>query len=142
MHIWLTLDSGMTPTSLISYFISRKFHISKGALGTIIAVAQLVSSLGNIFASSVARRIGLISTSESMKPIDLNIVSANSLRSGVYTFTERNLPGTNSSTKRALVDDRHSCCKIKPECNGSSPEKCISRRSGTAGREDHRLGDL
>lgn len=55
----------MVPASLIAYYISNKFEIAEGTLGTIMASAQFVSSIGNIFASSVAKRIGLVRTSKS-----------------------------------------------------------------------------
>ncbi|QIW96242.1 hypothetical protein AMS68_001760 [Peltaster fructicola] len=58
----LMVGSGMVPASLIAFFIERKFLISFAWLGTIIGVCQLLSSFGNILASSVARRIGLIQT--------------------------------------------------------------------------------
>jgi MFS family permease len=57
-----SLASGMVPNSLIVLYISRKFRLEEGKLGTIIAAAQFVSSIGNIFASSVAKRIGLVKT--------------------------------------------------------------------------------
>lgn len=59
-----SLASGMVPASLIAYYISGKFGMPEGTLGTIMASAQFVSSLGNIFASSVAKRIGLVRTSK------------------------------------------------------------------------------
>ncbi|EME47590.1 hypothetical protein DOTSEDRAFT_105592, partial [Dothistroma septosporum NZE10] len=57
-----SLASGMVPASLVAYFISRKFGMAEGTLGTIMASAQFVSSIGNILASSVAKRIGLVRT--------------------------------------------------------------------------------
>ncbi|KAK4505402.1 hypothetical protein PRZ48_003365 [Zasmidium cellare] len=57
-----SLASGMVPVSLIAYYISNKFSIAEGTLGTIMASAQFISSIGNIFASSVAKRIGLVRT--------------------------------------------------------------------------------
>ncbi|KAI5358171.1 Putative major facilitator superfamily, MFS transporter superfamily [Septoria linicola] len=57
-----SLASGMVPASLIAYFLAQKFEVSEGVLGTIMASAQFVSSLGNIFASSVSKRIGLVRT--------------------------------------------------------------------------------
>lgn len=54
----------MVPASLIAYYISNKFKIEEGKLGTIMASAQFISSIGNIFASSAAKRIGLVKTSE------------------------------------------------------------------------------
>ncbi|KAK8215249.1 hypothetical protein M8818_002261 [Zalaria obscura] len=57
-----SLASGMVPTSLVSYYISRKFSISQATLGTIVAAASFMSSIGNIFASSLSKRIGFIHT--------------------------------------------------------------------------------
>ena len=55
-----SLASGMVPNSLIAFYMERKFGMSEGRLGTIISAAQFISSLGNIFASCVAKRIGLV----------------------------------------------------------------------------------
>lgn len=60
-----SLASGMIPTSLISYFLSKKFTpeiLPPAHLGTLISVAALVSSIGNIFASSLSKRIGFVRT--------------------------------------------------------------------------------
>ena len=57
-----SLGSGMVPISMISYYISKKFNIQQSTLGTIISAASLMSSLGNIFASSISKRIGFINT--------------------------------------------------------------------------------
>lgn len=57
-----SLASGMVPNSLIAFFISRKFSLPEGKLGSIIGAAQFLSSIGNVFASSVAKRIGLVKT--------------------------------------------------------------------------------
>lgn len=55
-----SLASGMVPYSLITFYMERKFGMDEGLLGSIISAAQFVSSIGNIFASSVAKRIGLV----------------------------------------------------------------------------------
>ncbi|KXT12919.1 hypothetical protein AC579_4127 [Pseudocercospora musae] len=57
-----SLASGMVPASMIAYYVSRKFGIEEGTLGTIMASAQFVSSMGNMLASLVAKRIGLVRT--------------------------------------------------------------------------------
>lgn len=57
-----SLASGMVPNSLIAFYISRKFGIAEGKLGSIIGSAQFLSSVGNVFASAVAKRIGLVKT--------------------------------------------------------------------------------
>jgi MFS family permease len=50
----------MVPYTLITFYIERKFKLPEGKLGTIISAAQFMSSMGNIFASAVAKRIGLV----------------------------------------------------------------------------------
>lgn len=57
-----SLASGMCPNSLIAFFLSRKFNLPEGQLGSIIASAQFISSIGNIFASAIAKRIGFVKT--------------------------------------------------------------------------------
>lgn len=57
-----SLASGMCPNSLIAFFLSRKFNLPEGKLGSIIASAQFVSSIGNIFASAISKRIGFVKT--------------------------------------------------------------------------------
>ncbi|OCL07196.1 MFS general substrate transporter [Glonium stellatum] len=57
-----SLASGMVPFSLINFYMDRKFHLPKSKLGSIMSVTWLVSSLGNICASSISKRIGLIKT--------------------------------------------------------------------------------
>ncbi|EDU46567.1 MFS-1 multi-domain protein [Pyrenophora tritici-repentis] len=55
-----SLGSGMVPFSLINYYLERKFDLAKGTLGGIMSATWFVSTIGNVFASSVAKRIGLI----------------------------------------------------------------------------------
>ncbi|KAK4997376.1 hypothetical protein LTR66_003200 [Elasticomyces elasticus] len=57
-----SLASGMVPFSLIAFYMDRKFGMASGTLGTVMSSAQFVSSIGNIFASSIAKRIGLVKT--------------------------------------------------------------------------------
>jgi MFS family permease len=57
-----SLASGMVPNSLIAFYISRKFALPEGKLGSIIGSAQFLSSIGNVFASAIAKRIGLVKT--------------------------------------------------------------------------------
>lgn len=57
-----SLASGMVPFSLTNYFMDRKFHMSKSKLGTITSGAWFASSIGNVFASAIAKRIGLVRT--------------------------------------------------------------------------------
>ncbi|KAF3003066.1 para-aminobenzoate synthase, (PABA) [Curvularia kusanoi] len=55
-----SLGSGMVPFSLINYYLDRKFHLPKGKLGGIMSATWFLSTLGNIFSASLARRLGLI----------------------------------------------------------------------------------
>jgi MFS family permease len=57
-----SLASGMASISLTTYFLSSKFGSAPSSLGTIMAFASLMSSIGNIAASSVSKRIGFIYT--------------------------------------------------------------------------------
>jgi MFS family permease len=65
--VWalLTLDSfadGMTPYSLKNYYLDQKFHLAKSTLGDITSASQFLCAFVAIFASPLARRIGLINT--------------------------------------------------------------------------------
>ncbi|KAF2855045.1 ADC synthase [Plenodomus tracheiphilus IPT5] len=55
-----SLASGMVPFSLINYYMQRKFQLPNGKLGGIMSATWFVSTAGNIFASSLAKRLGLI----------------------------------------------------------------------------------
>ncbi|KAL1601666.1 hypothetical protein SLS60_006581 [Paraconiothyrium brasiliense] len=55
-----SLGSGMVPFSLINFYMERKFHLEKGKLGGIMSATWFVSTIGNVFAGSLARRLGLI----------------------------------------------------------------------------------
>jgi predicted MFS family arabinose efflux permease len=55
-----SLGSGMVPFSLINFYMERKFRLSKGKLGGIMSGTWFISTVGNVFASSLAKRLGLI----------------------------------------------------------------------------------
>ncbi|KAI9771480.1 MAG: para-aminobenzoate synthase, (PABA) [Geoglossum simile] len=57
-----SFSSGLVPFSLIAYYIERKFHPQQGRLGSIMSVTWFFSAFSNIFASAIAKRIGLIET--------------------------------------------------------------------------------
>lgn len=57
-----SLASGLVPLSWVTYFFDRKFKISEGQLGTLFFATNIVSSISNLAASSLAKRIGLIKT--------------------------------------------------------------------------------
>ncbi|EWC48247.1 hypothetical protein DRE_02351 [Drechslerella stenobrocha 248] len=54
--------SGLMPASLITLYFHDTFHFPPATLGTLFFTTNLVSSAGNLVASAVARRIGLIKT--------------------------------------------------------------------------------
>ena len=57
-----SLASGLAPLSWMTYFFNRKFKIPEGQLGTLFFVTNIISSISNLAASSLAKRIGLIKT--------------------------------------------------------------------------------
>ena len=57
-----SLASGLVPLSWITYFFNRKFKIPEGQLGTLFFTTNIISSISNLAASSLAKRIGLIKT--------------------------------------------------------------------------------
>lgn len=54
--------SGLVPQSWITYFFTRKFSLREGQLGTLFFVANILSSVSMLVASSISKRIGLIKT--------------------------------------------------------------------------------
>lgn len=57
-----SLASGLVPLSWVTYFFNRKFKLPEGQLGTLFFVTNIISSISNLAASSLAKRIGLIKT--------------------------------------------------------------------------------
>ncbi|KAJ8110979.1 hypothetical protein OPT61_g6319 [Boeremia exigua] len=65
LWILLAIDSladGMTPYSLINYYVEQKFHVSKATLGDITSASQFLCAVSAVFAGPLAKRIGLINT--------------------------------------------------------------------------------
>jgi len=65
LWILLAIDSladGMTPYSLMNYYIDQKFHLSKARLGDITSASQFLCALGAVFAGPLAKHMGLINT--------------------------------------------------------------------------------
>jgi MFS family permease len=65
LWILLAIDSladGMTPYSLMNYYVDQKFHISKATLGDITSASQFLCAFSAVFAGPLAKRIGLINT--------------------------------------------------------------------------------
>ena len=57
-----SLASGLVPLSWVTYFFNRRFKIPEGQLGTLFFATNIISSISNLAASSLAKRIGLIKT--------------------------------------------------------------------------------
>ncbi|EOA89075.1 uncharacterized protein SETTUDRAFT_168274 [Exserohilum turcica Et28A] len=65
LWILLGIDSladGMTPYSLMNYYVDQKFDVSKSTLGDITSASQFLCAIGAIFAGPLAKQIGLINT--------------------------------------------------------------------------------
>jgi len=65
LWILLAIDSladGMTPYSLMNYYVDQKFHLSKARLGDITSASQFLCALGAVFAGPLAKHMGLINT--------------------------------------------------------------------------------
>ncbi|KAL1609250.1 hypothetical protein SLS59_001614 [Nothophoma quercina] len=65
LWILLAIDSladGMTPYSLMNYYVEQKFHASKSTLGDITSGSQFLCAISAIFAGPLAKKIGLINT--------------------------------------------------------------------------------
>jgi MFS family permease len=61
----LALDSladGMTPYSLMNYYVSLKFKLSAATLGDITSASQFLCAVSAIFAGPLSKHIGLINT--------------------------------------------------------------------------------
>ena len=56
------LASGLIANSWQTYFLSSKFHLAEGAVGTLFFTTNTLSSISNLFAIPLARRVGLITT--------------------------------------------------------------------------------
>ncbi|EHY56935.1 hypothetical protein HRR86_001491 [Exophiala dermatitidis] len=57
-----SVASGLAPVSWMNYFFNLKFNLPEGQLGSLFFVASILSSLSNLAAPALARRIGLIKT--------------------------------------------------------------------------------
>lgn len=65
LWILLGIDSladGMTPYSLMNYYVDQKFHLSKATLGDITSASQFLCAVSAIFAGPLSKYIGLINT--------------------------------------------------------------------------------
>ena len=57
-----SLASGLMNSSWIAYFFNQRYHTPEAQLGTLLFTTALIASISNIFAASIARRIGFIQT--------------------------------------------------------------------------------
>jgi MFS family permease len=57
-----SLADGMTPYSLMNYYVDQKFHLSKASLGDITSASQFLCAVSAVFAGPLSKRIGLINT--------------------------------------------------------------------------------
>jgi MFS family permease len=65
LWILLAIDSladGMTPYSLMNYYVDQKFHLSKTTLGDITSASLFLCAISAVFAGPLAKHIGLINT--------------------------------------------------------------------------------
>ncbi|KAF2679355.1 MFS transporter-like protein [Lentithecium fluviatile CBS 122367] len=65
LWILLAIDSladGMTPYSLMNYYISLKFSLPKSTLGDITSASMFLCAVSSIFAGPLSKHIGLINT--------------------------------------------------------------------------------
>lgn len=61
----LTVDSladGMVSQTLTTYFLARKFDLSKIALGDIMSTALILGTISTVFAGPLSRHLGLLNT--------------------------------------------------------------------------------
>lgn len=57
-----SLADGMTPYSLMNYYVDQKFHLSKATLGDITSSSMFLCAVSSIFAGPLSKHIGLINT--------------------------------------------------------------------------------
>jgi MFS family permease len=57
-----SFGSSMSTISWITYYISRKFHVSGGVLGSIFFTSGVISSLATLGGSSISKRLGPLVT--------------------------------------------------------------------------------
>jgi MFS family permease len=65
LWVLLAIDSladGMTPYSLMNYYVDQKFHLSKATLGDITSASQFLCAVSAVFAGPLSKYIGLINT--------------------------------------------------------------------------------
>ena len=56
------LADGITSMSLTTYYVDRKFQVSKSTLGDVLSASYFLCTVSTIFAGPLSRRIGLVNT--------------------------------------------------------------------------------
>lgn len=65
LWVLLTVDSladGMVSYGLTIYYLARKFDVSESYLGDVMSICYILMAISTIFASPLARRLGLVNT--------------------------------------------------------------------------------
>jgi MFS family permease len=57
-----SLADGMVGMSLTTYYMDKKFHLSKSVLGEFLSISYFLSAASTVFAGPLTRRIGLVNT--------------------------------------------------------------------------------
>jgi MFS family permease len=57
-----SLGGGMTPWSLVNYYLTTKFNLPSATLGSINSACFMLSAVSTLFAAPLAKRIGLLPT--------------------------------------------------------------------------------
>jgi hypothetical protein len=57
-----SLASGLVPGTWMVYFFTKKFSLPESQLGTLFFATNIVAAVSNLFAASIAKRIGLVNT--------------------------------------------------------------------------------
>jgi len=57
-----SLADGMVNQTLTNYFLDRKFHLTKAALGHIMSVAMILATVSTVFAGPLCNYLGLLNT--------------------------------------------------------------------------------
>ncbi|PKS05175.1 hypothetical protein jhhlp_008543 [Lomentospora prolificans] len=57
-----SLADGMVNQTLTNYFLDRKFHLSKAALGDIMSTAMILATVSTVFAGPLCNYLGLLNT--------------------------------------------------------------------------------
>ena len=62
IFVFDNIGIGLAPASWMTYFFSRKFGLSEGFLGSLFFAIHIIAASSNLVASSITRRLGLLTT--------------------------------------------------------------------------------